>query len=1017
MLSLRIPLSIAIAVALVAVAGASAESIDGYTAGGAPSHVKPLTQTTFTITLTNKAASPEAADKAKIGIPAGFVVAEPVNASASAAGVCVASTWGQDGTLIADGKINLKRPTGGGSTNTRLCPGATLTVVFSATSAAGDGPYVWATELLRGEDTFVLSGSQPSVRVDGTPPAVTISSHPTDPSNVTSPSFTFSASEAASLQCKVDGGSFAACISPKGYNNLDDGSHTFTVKATDPAGNTGEASYSWLIETTLPIVTLTDKPSQASNTSAAGFSFTASKPASFECKLDGGAFGACTSPASYTNLGEGPHTFAVKATDAAANTGPPTSYTWTVDTVSPVATITQKPSDPSNDPLPAFGFSASEAVTFACKLDGAAFAHCTSPKEYTPGNGAHTFTVKATDAAGNAGQASYSWTIDTVPPAVTITQKPNNPSNVAAPSFGFSASEPAQCKLDAGPFVACTSPTDYSELVDGSHAFTLKATDAAGNTGEASYAWTIDTVAPTTTITKAPNHPSGVSSATFEFSANEPLATLQCKRDSEQFAACTSPKPYTNLSDELHTFTVKATDPAGNTGNSASYDWLVETDLPVVALTATPGQASSSSAATFFFTANKSGATFECKLDGFDFTGCGSPQPYTGLADGTHTFAVRATGTGGTGPATIYSWTVDTTGPATAITQKPADPTNSRSATFTFSASEPLATFQCKLDDAAFASCTSPQTYGDLGEGRHNFVVRALDALSNVGPETAYAWTIDTRAPAVAVTAGPTGLTNSSAASVSFSADEPSTFQCDLDGRGFEPCSSPAAYGGLSDGGHAFAVRATDAAGNVGAASRSWTVDATAPQTTLDSRPAARTTATSARFTFSASEPATFECRLGAASFSPCPSPKTYAGLARGLHSFAVRAIDPAGNIDATPAAFGWAVARRITRTVTRSALWAPTSGARVTSPPLLRWRAVSRATYYNVQLYRAGRKVLTAWPTRARLQLGARWTFNKRVQRLAPGVYRWYVWPGYGKASARRYGRLLGTTSFVVVR
>jgi hypothetical protein len=194
-------------------------------------------------------------------------------------------------------------------------------------------------------------------------------------------------------------------------------------------------------------------------------------------------------------------------------------------------------------------------------------------------------------------------------------------------------------------------------------------------------------------------------------------------------------------------------------------------------------------------------------------------------------------------------------------------------------------------------------------------------------------------------------------------------------------------------------------------------VDATAPQTTLDSRPAARTTATSARFTFSASEPATFECRLGAGSFSPCASPKSYAGLARGLRSFAVRAIDAAGNVDATPAAFGWTVGRRITRTIATSALMAPASGARVTRPPLLRWRPVSRATYYNVQLYRAGQKVLTAWPARTKLQLTARWTFNKRVQRLAPGVYRWYVWPGYGKPSVRRYGRLLGTSSFVVVR
>jgi hypothetical protein len=100
---------------------------------------------------------------------------------------------------------------------------------------------------------------------------------------------------------------------------------------------------------------------------------------------------------------------------------------------------------------------------------------------------------------------------------------------------------------------------------------------------------------------------------------------------------------------------------------------------------------------------------------------------------------------------------------------------------------------------------------------------------------------------------------------------------------------------------------------------------------------------------------------------------------------------------------------------VAASALLAPLSGARVTRPPLLRWRPVRRATYYNVQLYRTGRKVLTAWPSRTKLQLRARWRFNGRLERLKSGSYRWYVWPGYGRAADRRYGDLLGTSTFIV--
>jgi hypothetical protein len=91
--------------------------------------------------------------------------------------------------------------------------------------------------------------------------------------------------------------------------------------------------------------------------------------------------------------------------------------------------------------------------------------------------------------------------------------------------------------------------------------------------------------------------------------------------------------------------------------------------------------------------------------------------------------------------------------------------------------------------------------------------------------------------------------------------------------------------------------------------------------------------------------------------------------------------------------------------------------GAHVTRPPVLRWRAVRGATYYNVQLYRAGRKVLTTWPKQPRLKLQRQWKLNGVAQRLEAGVYRWYVWPGFGRAAERRYGRLLGTSTFTVSR
>ncbi len=847
----RLTLIAAAVACLLPAAGASADPLNTFSAIAAPSHVKPSSSMSFTVMLTNDPASPDSAHRATVAIPSGFSVAAPsVQATTTAAGSCGVFTWVADGELIADQKINLKRP---GADNTALCPGATLTVAFTATSGAAEGTYPWTSVLFRGaNDVFTLTGSQPSVIVDGTAPTVGLTGKPNNPSNDASPNFAFSASETSTFECKLDAAAFTACTSPRGYTGMTDGSHMFTVRGTDTAGNTGEAS-----------------------------------------------------------------------------------YTWTVDTVAPTASIGTKPSNPSADTSPGFAFSASETSTFQCKLDAAAFAACASPRGYTGvTDGSHTFTVRAIDAAGNPGVATYIWDIDTVAPAVTITGQPTNPSNVKSPSFSFTAEPNAtvECKLDQGAVEPCSSPKTYSNLADGAHAFAVRAKDAAGNTATRTYSWAVDTAAPTTTIGTKPATLSNDATPSFGFTASEP-ATFQCKLDGEPFAACATPKTYTTVADGAHSFAVRAIDTAGNIGASAS-----------------------------------------------------------------------------------YGWTIDTFAPTTTITQKPASLSSTSSATFAFAASEAGSAFACRLDNGSFSSCASPNTYTNLSDGSHTFAVRATDAAGNTGPDVAYGWTIETRSPTAALTLAPAGLSNSRSATFGFSADEPATFECNLDQRGFEPCSSPATYDGLGDGQHGFSVRARDAVGNFSApVSQSWTIDATAPETTISSVPKSGT-ATSATFAFSATEGGTFECRLDGAPFAVCASPKSYNPLRPGDHRFEVRAVDAAGNADPTPALHTWKIDAPL-RKLTSTALLSPTAGARVKRPPLLVWKRVARAGYYNVQVYRGKVKVFSRWPIRTRLQMKSRWRFQGRMRKLTPGTYRWYVWPGYGAPAARRYGSLLGQSTFVVAK
>ena len=96
--------------------------------------------------------------------------------------------------------------------------------------------------------------------------------------------------------------------------------------------------------------------------------------------------------------------------------------------------------------------------------------------------------------------------------------------------------------------------------------------------------------------------------------------------------------------------------------------------------------------------------------------------------------------------------------------------------------------------------------------------------------------------------------------------------------------------------------------------------------------------------------------------------------------------------------------------------LLSPANGATVDGPPTLRWTDDEDAGYYNVQLLRNGRRVLSAWPGKARFKLDRAWHFDGHRFRLKPGRrYTWLVWPGRGKRSRNDYGPLIGRGTFTV--
>jgi len=228
---------------------------------------------------------------------------------------------------------------------------------------------------------------------------------------------------------------------------------------------------------------------------------------------------------------------------------------------------------------------------------------------------------------------------------------------------------------------------------------------------------------------------------------------------------------------------------------------------------------------------------------------------------------------------------------------------------------------------------------------------------------------------------------------------------------GIGACSQTT-YSGPDSGNASVGGSCSDLAGNQSAASAVFKYDATAPLITMFAIKARKRSAE----LHWRSSPDTRSVELvrspgkkGAAQtlvFAGAATSRLDTGLRPGrTYHYQLTGTDEAGN--------------KVTRALdflARGALLNPGPGERVSRPPLLIWSPVKGASYYNVVLVRA-RRVYSAWPVRSRLQLPRAWVYHGRHHRLRPGLYRWFVWPGFGRLSAGRYGRMVGGSSFVVSR
>jgi hypothetical protein len=151
---------------------------------------------------------------------------------------------------------------------------------------------------------------------------------------------------------------------------------------------------------------------------------------------------------------------------------------------------------------------------------------------------------------------------------------------------------------------------------------------------------------------------------------------------------------------------------------------------------------------------------------------------------------------------------------------------------------------RCAIDDGAWRACAASDTFPEAADGPRTLHVQALGINGARSEPRDHAWTQNRAAPAVALTA-PQGRVATRDATVAFTAGEPATFACEVDGGPASSCTSPLRLTGLADGAHSVKVTATDELGAVGPpAVAGWSVDtgpapAPSPQPSL-ARPVVR---------------------------------------------------------------------------------------------------------------------------------------------------------------------------------
>ncbi|OJH36194.1 adventurous gliding motility protein AgmC [Cystobacter ferrugineus] len=477
---------------------------------------------------------------------------------------------------------------------------------------------------------------------------------------------------------------------------LTDGTYAVKVTARDAAGNVSPESstHTFHVDATAPVAPVLTAPADGAlvNTRTPLITGTAEVGTTVTVFLNGTAVGTATMDGagnwSFQTVDLPDGTYAVKATarDSAGNVSPESStHSFRVDLTAPAAPVITAPADGAlvktrGNVITGTAEVGTRVTVYlngsivgSAPVDGAGnWSFLTASLK----DGTYAVTAFATDGAGNDSTVATErhFTVDASAPETFIETHPPESTSSTAAAFTFRAEDASLpvtylCTLD-GESIPCSESLEFT-VTEGAYTLTVRAVDALGNTDTtpASFSWTVDAVAPEAPVVVAPAEGAVLESdlPVVISGTAEPGSTVTLLLDGQEFvvtadAAGNWSHAASGLAPGPHQVTARAKDAAGNVSPDSAprtFSLLDSARMPDTEISSGPSGTTSERDATFTF-GSEQGVTFECSLDGADFVPCTSPVTYTDLAEGEHTFQVRARDTRGVADASPASrtWTV-----------------------------------------------------------------------------------------------------------------------------------------------------------------------------------------------------------------------------------------------------------------------------------------------------------------------------------------------------------------------